>query len=54
MLNSLDPDQTRHSVGPDLGPNCLERLLAEDTNWQGVKALTEIGEMHGTEFCKTF
>ena len=22
----LDPDQDRHSVGPDLGPNCLQRL----------------------------
>ena len=21
--NSLDPDQARHFVGPDLGPNCL-------------------------------
>ena len=23
---SLDPDQARHFVGPDLGPNCLQRL----------------------------
>ena len=23
VSNSLDPDQDRHSVGPDLGPNCL-------------------------------
>ena len=26
----LDPDQARHSVGPDLGPNCLQRLSAEE------------------------
>ena len=26
MSNSLDPDQDRHSVGPDLVPNCLQRL----------------------------
>ena len=26
MSNSLDRDQDRHSVGPDLGPNCLQRL----------------------------
>ena len=26
MSNSLDPDQDRHFVGPDLGPNCLQRL----------------------------
>ena len=22
VSNSLDPDQARHTVGPDLGPNC--------------------------------
>ena len=26
MSKSLDPDQARHIVGPDLGPNCLQRL----------------------------
>ena len=30
MLNSLDPDQARHFVGPDLGPNCLHGLSADD------------------------
>ena len=30
VLNSLDPDQDRHSVGPDLGPNCLQRLSADN------------------------
>ena len=29
MSNSLDPDQARHFVGPDLGPNCLQKLSAE-------------------------
>ena len=28
MSNSLDPDQARHFAGPDLGPNCLQRLSA--------------------------
>ena len=28
MSNSLDPDQARCFVGPDLGPNCLQRLSA--------------------------
>ena len=28
--NSFDPDQDRHNVGPDLGPNCLQRLSADD------------------------
>ena len=31
MSNSLDPDQARRFVGPDLGPNCLQRLSTEDT-----------------------
>ena len=31
MSNGLDPDQDRHSVDPDLGPNCLHlRLSADD------------------------
>ena len=28
VSNSLDPNQYLHSVGPDLGPNCLQRSLA--------------------------
>ena len=30
MSTSLGPDQDRHSVSPDLGPNCLKRLSAND------------------------
>ena len=30
MSNSLDPDQAQQFVGPDLGPNCLQRLSADD------------------------
>ena len=30
VSNSLDPDQDQHSVGPDLGPNCLQRLSTDD------------------------
>ena len=29
VSNSLDPDQARHFVRPDLGPNCLQRLSAD-------------------------
>ena len=36
MSNSLDPDQARHFVGPDLGPNCLHRLSADDFSRQRV------------------
>ena len=30
ISNSLDPDQDLHSVNPDLGPNCVQRLSADD------------------------
>ena len=39
---SLDPDQARHFVGPDLGPNCLQRLSADDTSEQRVKVTNSI------------
>ena len=29
VSNSLNPDQDRHSVGPDLDPNCLQRLSVD-------------------------
>ena len=29
VSNSLNPDQARHFVGSDLGPNCLQRLSAD-------------------------
>ena len=31
VSNKLDPDQVQHSVSPDLGPNCLQRLSADST-----------------------
>ena len=31
VTNSLEPDQVRRIVRPDLGANCLLRLLADDT-----------------------
>ena len=34
MSKSFDPDQAPHFVGPDLGPNCLHRLSADDTSRQ--------------------
>ena len=36
MSNSLDPDQARRFVGPDLVPNCLSRLSAYGTGRQRV------------------
>ena len=41
MSNSFDPDQARRFVGPDLGPNCLPRLSADDTGRERVKEFAE-------------
>ena len=40
VLNSLDPDQARQNVGPDLGPKCLQRLSADDTSMHGGRVST--------------
>ena len=40
VSNSLDPDQAQHFVEPDLGPNCLLRLSAEDASRLLGKELT--------------
>ena len=34
VSNILDSDQARRFVGPDLGPNCLQILSADDTRRQ--------------------
>ena len=39
VSNSLDPGQARHFVGPDLGPNCLQRLSADDTSRYRVNSI---------------
>ena len=30
LSNSFDPGQNGHSVGPNVGSNCLQRLTADD------------------------
>ena len=37
VSNNLDPDQARQFVKPNLGPNCLQKLSADDTSRQKVK-----------------
>ena len=32
VSNSLGPDEAQNFVGPDLGPNCLQRLSADNKN----------------------
>ena len=41
-LTFLDPDQGRHFVGSDLGPNCLQNILVEDNGRQRVKMYSKI------------
>ena len=45
MSNGLDPDQDLCSVGPDLGPNCLQALSADDKKW--TLARKELNQHHG-------
>ena len=33
VTNSLNLDQDHHSVGPDLDPNCLEMLSADNKTY---------------------
>ena len=40
MSNSLDPDQARCFDGPDLSPDCLLKLSADNTSRQRVNSQT--------------
>ena len=39
VSNGLDPDQDLHFVCPDLGPYCLQRLLADDKSHGPLRAV---------------
>ena len=39
----MDPDQDRYSVGPGLGPNCLQRLSAKDASRQRGSTVCMLG-----------
>ena len=44
----MDQDQARRFVGPDLGPNCLQRLSADDISRQGVNgSMSAVKELRG-------
>ena len=45
VSNSLDPDQNRLYVGPDLGPNCLKGYH------QKILLYTELKEKFKTFYC---
>ena len=42
VSSSLDPDQVQQNVGPDLDPNCLQWLSADDTSRQRVNHFANI------------
>ena len=46
MSNILDPDQALHFVGPDLGPNSLQMLSADDTSRQKNKVDVVFGKVN--------
>ena len=41
MTNNLDPDHAQHFVGPDLGPNCLQKFSADDTRDKELQYLAQ-------------
>ena len=45
MSKNFDPDQARHFVGPDLCPNCLQRLSADGTSKQRIKVSVVFGKV---------
>ena len=45
VSNSLDLDCARHSVRPDLDPNCLQRLSALSRRQNSLLAVTNIEKL---------
>ena len=39
-VKQLDPDQARQKVGPDLGPNCLQKLSGDQEIMQLINVFT--------------
>ena len=45
MCKQLDPDQAQHFVGPDLGPNCLQRFVFLDSLRPKKQFLGYVGQV---------
>ena len=43
MSNSLDLDQARHFVGPDMGPDCLQMISSDVKSPLAVNELKQFG-----------
>ena len=48
VSNCLDPNQERLSVGSDLGPNCLQRLSADNKSKERIKS-TQCSKRHDNQ-----
>ena len=46
VLNGLNPDQDRRSVGPDLCPNCLQKLSADEKGRQETEIQLQSDQVH--------
>ena len=46
VLNGLDQDQDRKNVGPDVGPNCLQSLSADDKSRSWQEKLQRLQNLH--------
>ena len=49
VSNGLDPDQDRHSVSPDLSPNCLQNCYQQMTIVVASKEIVRV--MRCSNFC---
>ena len=63
MSISLDQDHVRHFMGPDLGPNCLKRISADDViacykyrqfkmNWNQTTSYSMFQCYYGCEYTR--
>ena len=52
MSISLDPNQAQHFVQPDLGPNCLQMLSANNIGKQRVKVGIVFRKLNGVCWLK--
>ena len=48
VSNRLEPDQARHFVGPDLGPNCLQNYLQTKAAASGKRVETDLSAYQGS------
>ena len=62
VTNCLDPDQARRFNRPAIGPNCLQRLSADDISYQaalvrcfaGYHTMVSILKTEGNSFLSRF